>query len=69
MRSRAGIGPGAWRQVPVESAAQAVGAALARGLEADVAVDLPPGATKAQLMDAMKGRILAEGQLVGNYGR
>ena len=35
----------------------------------DVAVDLPPGATKAQLMDAMKGHILAEGQLVGNYGR
>jgi Raf kinase inhibitor-like YbhB/YbcL family protein len=35
----------------------------------DVAVDLPPGATKAQLMHAMKGHILAEGQLVGNYGR
>ena len=33
------------------------------------AVDLTPGATKAQLMDAMKGHILAEGQLVGNYGR
>jgi hypothetical protein len=40
VRSRAGIGPGAWRQVPVESAAQAVGAALARGLAAEVAVDL-----------------------------
>ena len=40
VRSRAGIGPGAWRQVPVESAAQAVGAALARGLAADLAVDL-----------------------------
>jgi Raf kinase inhibitor-like YbhB/YbcL family protein len=35
----------------------------------DVAVDLPPGATMAQLMGAMKGHILAEGQLVGNYGR
>ena len=35
----------------------------------DVAVDLPPGATKAQLMDAIKGHILAQGQLVGNYGR
>ena len=40
VRTRAGIGPGAWRQVPVDSAAQAVGAALARGLSADVAVDL-----------------------------
>ena len=40
VRSRAGIGPGAWRQVPVDSAAQAVGTALARGLSADVAVDL-----------------------------
>jgi len=35
----------------------------------DVAVDLTPGATKAQLMNAMKGHILAEGQLVCNYGR
>jgi Raf kinase inhibitor-like YbhB/YbcL family protein len=35
----------------------------------DVAVDLPAGATKAQLMDAMKGHILVEGQLVGIYGR
>ena len=35
----------------------------------DVAVDLPPGATKARLLDAMKGHILAEGQLVGTYGR
>lgn len=35
----------------------------------DAAVDLPPGATKAQLLDAMKGRILAEGQLMGKYGR
>ena len=36
----------------------------------DTALDLPPGATKAQqLMDAMKGHILAEGQLVGTYGR
>ena len=35
----------------------------------DVVVDLPAGATKAQLMDAIKGHILAEGQLMGNYGR
>ncbi len=35
----------------------------------DVAVDLPPGATKAQLLEAMKGHTLAEGQLVGTYGR
>jgi Raf kinase inhibitor-like YbhB/YbcL family protein len=35
----------------------------------DMAVDLPPGATKTQLLDAMKGHIVAEGQLVGSYGR
>ena len=35
----------------------------------DVALDLPPGATKAQLENAMKGHILAEGQLMGKYGR
>jgi len=35
----------------------------------DVALDLPPGATKAQLEDAMKGHVLAEGQLMGNYKR
>jgi len=35
----------------------------------DANVDLTPGATKAQLTNAMKGHILAEGQLAGNYGR
>jgi Raf kinase inhibitor-like YbhB/YbcL family protein len=35
----------------------------------DVAVDLPPSASKAQVLDAMKGHILAEGQLMGNYKR
>ena len=34
-----------------------------------VAVDLNPGATKAQLEAAMKGHILAEGQLMGTYRR
>jgi Raf kinase inhibitor-like YbhB/YbcL family protein len=31
--------------------------------------DLAPGATKEQLVAAMKGHILAEGQLMGRYGR
>jgi hypothetical protein len=35
----------------------------------DTALDLPPGATKAQLVNAMKGHILADGQLMGTYGR
>jgi Raf kinase inhibitor-like YbhB/YbcL family protein len=35
----------------------------------DVAVDLAPGATKAQLEHAMKGHILAEGQLMRTYKR
>jgi Raf kinase inhibitor-like YbhB/YbcL family protein len=30
---------------------------------------LPAGATKAQLLDAMRGKQLAEGRLVGVYGR
>jgi hypothetical protein len=40
VRTRGGINPGFWRQVPVESAAQAVGTALARGLSQEQAVDL-----------------------------
>jgi Raf kinase inhibitor-like YbhB/YbcL family protein len=35
----------------------------------DSAVDLTPGATKARLEKAMKGHILAEGQLMGTYKR
>ena len=34
-----------------------------------VAVDLPPGSTKAQLEEATKSHILAEGQLMGTYKR
>ena len=35
----------------------------------DILLDLLPGATKAQLESAMKGRILAVGELMGTYGR
>jgi Raf kinase inhibitor-like YbhB/YbcL family protein len=35
----------------------------------DASVDLPSGATKAQLEKAMKGHILAQGQLIGTYKR
>lgn len=35
----------------------------------DTTLNLPPGATKAQVVDAMKGHILAEGELMGNYKR
>lgn len=35
----------------------------------DTMLDLQPGATKAQLLDAMKGHILAEAQLMGKYAR
>jgi Raf kinase inhibitor-like YbhB/YbcL family protein len=34
-----------------------------------VTVDLPPSSTKADLEAAMKGQILAEGQLIGTYKR
>ena len=32
-------------------------------------LDLKPGATKAQLEAAMRGHLLAEGQLMGTYRR
>ena len=32
-------------------------------------LDLRPGASKQQLLDAMKGHILAQGQLTGTYQR
>jgi Raf kinase inhibitor-like YbhB/YbcL family protein len=35
----------------------------------DSALDLKEGATKQQLVEAMKGHILADGQLMGTYGR
>jgi Raf kinase inhibitor-like YbhB/YbcL family protein len=35
----------------------------------DTTLDLPAGASKAQLDKAMKGHVLAEGQLMGTYGR
>jgi hypothetical protein len=35
----------------------------------DVLLDLDPGSSKAQLEKAMTGHILAQGQLVGTYGR
>lgn len=35
----------------------------------DQMLDLPVGSTKGQLRDAMKGHVLAEGDLLGVYGR
>lgn len=35
----------------------------------DVMLDLPSGSTKAKLLQAMKGHILAEGELIGLYKR
>lgn len=35
----------------------------------DIRLDLGPGATRAQLEEAMKGHVLDEGQLVGTYVR
>lgn len=35
----------------------------------DAKMDLPPGITKQQLLDAMKGHVIAEGSLTGMYGR
>jgi Raf kinase inhibitor-like YbhB/YbcL family protein len=35
----------------------------------DTRLDLKPGATKKQLLEAMKGHVLEEGELVGTYER
>jgi Raf kinase inhibitor-like YbhB/YbcL family protein len=35
----------------------------------DVLLELPAGATKDEVIAAMKGHVLAEGQLMGRYGR
>ncbi len=35
----------------------------------DATLDLPPRATKAKVLEAMKGHILAEAQLIGRYKR
>lgn len=35
----------------------------------DIPLDLEPGLTKQKLLDAMKGHILAEGELMGKYKR
>ena len=35
----------------------------------DTVLELPAGSTKSQLVDAMKGHVLAEGHLMGRYGR
>ena len=35
----------------------------------DTEVDLDPGATKDEVIDAIKGHVLAEGQLMGRYSR
>ena len=35
----------------------------------DTEIDLPPGESKAALLDAMEGHILAKGQIMGRYKR
>ncbi len=35
----------------------------------DQLLDLPPGASKEQLLDAMQGHVLAEAELIGTYER
>jgi len=35
----------------------------------DIVLDLKAGASKSQLENQMRGHILAQGQLMGKYGR
>ncbi len=66
VRTRGGISPDDWRQVPVESAAQAVGTALASGLEHDTAVDLLDLllADDVEGPDVLEGFVCATAQLL-----
>ena len=63
-RGRAIISPWAWRSPDAKrsSPAQAIMAPLS-------VQSLKGGATKQQLLDAMTGHVLGEGQLVGVYER
>jgi hypothetical protein len=66
IRTRGGVSAGDWRQVPVESAAQAVGTALARGLSKDLAVDLLDQllAEDVDGPDVLEGFVCATAQLL-----
>jgi phosphatidylethanolamine-binding protein (PEBP) family uncharacterized protein len=35
----------------------------------DAPLDVPPGLTKTQLLDAMKGHVIGQGEIVGTYER
>ncbi len=66
VRTRGGISPDDWRQVPVESAAQAVGTALAGGLQHETAVDLLDLllAEDVEGPDVLEGFVCATAQLL-----
>ena len=66
VRTRGGIAPADWLQVPVESAAQAVGVALARGLAPESAVDLLDQllAEDVKGPDVLEGMVCATAQLL-----
>ncbi len=66
VRTRAGLGPGAWRYVPVTSAVQAVAVSLAQGLERDAAVDMLDQllADDVEAVDVLEAIVCATAQLL-----
>ena len=66
VRLRGGIGPGAWRHVPVNAAVRAVARALTQGLDQEIAVDLLEQllADDVDAVDAVEALVCATAQLL-----
>jgi len=66
VRTRAGIGPSSWAALPLNAAVQAVGSALADGIEQDVALDLLTGLLEPDLdpSEALDAFVCATAQLL-----
>jgi hypothetical protein len=66
VRTRASLGPGTWRQVPVTSAVSAVAIAMSRGLGRESAVDLLDEllAEDVEAVDALEAFVCATAQLL-----
>jgi hypothetical protein len=66
VRTRASLGPGTWRQVPVAAAVSAVAIAMSRGLARESAVDLLDEllAEDVEAVDALEAFVCATAQLL-----
>ncbi|UZJ26229.1 hypothetical protein RHODO2019_07420 [Rhodococcus antarcticus] len=66
VRTRAGIGPGGWAEVPLTAAVQATGAALAQGVSVETGIDLLTGLLEPDLeaAEALDAFVCATAQLL-----